>query len=128
AMAHIVGYVGAAGKAEINDDPVVRLPGFRVGKSGVERGFEGQLRGEAGNVKLEVDAHGRAIRKRDREDAQEGRELVLTIDGELQERALERISGERRASVVALDVSTGEVIVMASTPSFDPNALVDGLS
>src|SRR5690606_13465645 len=76
----------------------------------------------------EVDAHGRAIRKLDREDAQEGRELVLTIDGELQERALERISGERRASVVALDVRTGEVIVMASTPSFDPNALVDGLS
>lgn len=128
AMAHIVGYVGAASKSEIHDDPVVRLPGFRVGKSGVERGFEEQLRGEAGNVKLEVDAYGRAIRKLDREDSEGGRELVLTIDQELQEKTMERLSGERRASVVALDVRNGEVIIMASTPSYDPNMLVDRLS
>lgn len=128
AMAHIVGYVGAAGKNEINDDPVARLPGFRIGKSGVERGFEGQLRGTAGNVKFEVDAHGRAIRKLDRYDSEDGKELVLTIDEELQEKTMERLSGERRASVVALDVRNGEVIVMVSTPSYDPNALVDRLS
>lgn len=128
AMAHVVGYVGAAGKHEISDDPVVRLPGFRVGKSGVEHGFERELRGSAGNVKLEVDAHGRAIRKLDRLDSEQGRELVLTIDEALQAKAMERLSGERRASVVALDVHTGEVIVMASTPSYDPNALVGRLS
>ena len=71
-MGHIVGYVGAADKREVNDDPVVRLPGFRIGKSGVERGFERKLRGAAGNVKLEVDAFGRAIRRLERQEQQGG--------------------------------------------------------
>ncbi|RMF07384.1 MAG: penicillin-binding protein 2, partial [Alphaproteobacteria bacterium] len=128
AMAHIVGYVGAANKQEVNDDPVVRLPGFRIGKAGVERGFEHWLRGEAGNVKLEVDAHGRAIRRLEEIDSEQGRELVLTVDAEIQTKAMARLSEERRASVVALDVRNGEVIAMASTPSFDPNRIVFGLT
>ncbi|MFQ5625663.1 MAG: penicillin-binding transpeptidase domain-containing protein, partial [Methyloligellaceae bacterium] len=126
-MAHIVGYVGAANKVEVNEDPVTRLPGFRVGKSGVELGFERKLRGKAGVVKLEVDATGHAIRKLETLQSQQGRELVLTIDQEIQHRAMERLKDLRRAAVVALDARTGEVLVMASTPSFDPNAIIDGL-
>ncbi|HDL16420.1 MAG TPA: penicillin-binding protein 2, partial [Rhizobiales bacterium] len=126
-MAHIVGYVGAANRAEVNEDPVTRLPGFRVGKSGVELGFERKLRGKAGIVKLEVDARGHAIRKLDTLQSQQGRELVLTIDREIQNRAMQRLKDLRRAAVVALDARTGEVLVMASTPSFDPNAIIDGL-
>ncbi len=128
AMAHIVGYVGAANKQEVNDDPVVRLPGFRIGKSGVEKGFEKKLRGTAGNVKLEVDAHGRAIRKLEQIGSAHGRELVLTIDEKIQMKAMDRIAEERRAAIVALDARTGEIIAMASTPSYDPNGLVDGLT
>jgi len=127
-MAHIVGYVGAASKREINDDPVVRLPGFRIGKSGVERGFERKLRGKTGNVKLEVDAHGRSIRKLEEIRSRQGRELVLTIDQYIQTKAMERLAGERRASIVALDARTGEIIAMASTPSYDPNRVVFGLT
>ncbi|MCH8239484.1 MAG: penicillin-binding protein 2 [Proteobacteria bacterium] len=126
-MAHIVGYVGAANKTEINEDPVTRLPGFRVGKSGVELGFESRLRGKAGVVKLEVDATGHAIRKLETVPSQPGRELVLTIDQEIQHQAMERLKDLRRASIVALDARTGEVLVMASTPSFDPNDIIDGL-
>lgn len=126
-MAHIVGYVGAAGKVEVNEDPVTRLPGFRVGKSGVEKGMESKLRGKAGIVKLEVDARGHALRKLETLDSEPGRELVLTIDHEVQRRVMERISEERRAAVVALDARNGEVLVMASTPSFDPNAIINGL-
>ncbi|HDL16448.1 MAG TPA: penicillin-binding protein 2, partial [Rhizobiales bacterium] len=114
-MAHIVGYVGAANRAEVNEDPVTRLPGFRVGKSGVELGFERKLRGKAGIVKLEVDARGHAIRKLDTLQSQQGRELVLTIDREIQNRAMQRLKDLRRAAVVALDERTGEVLVMAST-------------
>lgn len=128
AMAHIVGYVGAANKQEVQEDPVVRLPGFRVGKSGVEKGFEKKLRGTAGNVKLEVDAHGRSIRKLEQIGSGQGREVVLTIDEFIQKKAMERLSTERRAAAVALDVRTGEIIAMASTPSYDPNGLVDGLN
>ena len=126
-MAHIVGYVGAANKVEVNENPVMRLPGFRVGKSGVERGFEPKLRGKAGVVKLEVDARGHAIRKLETLDSQQGRELVLTIDQEIQRKAMERLKDERRAAIVALDARTGEIIAMASTPSYDPNAIIDGL-
>ncbi len=126
-MAHIVGYVGAADTAEVNEDPVTRLPGFRVGKSGVELGFERKLRGKAGIIKLEVDARGRAIRKLDTLQSQQGRELVLTIDQEIQNKAMVRLEGLRRAAVVALDARNGEVLVMASTPSFDPNAIISGL-
>jgi penicillin-binding protein 2 len=126
-VAHIVGYVGAADKVEVNEDPVTRLPGFRVGKSGVEKGLETTLRGKAGIVKLEVDARGHALRKLETLDSLPGRELVLTIDHEVQRQAMERLKNERRAAVVALDARTGEILVMASTPSFDPNVLLHGL-
>ncbi len=127
-MAHIIGYVGAAGKEEVRDHPVTRLPGFRVGKAGVERGFEPRLRGKAGIVKLEVNARGRAIRRLEKIDAQRGREVVLTIDQDIQHKAMVRLKDERRAAIVALDVRTGEVLAMASTPSYDPNILITGLN
>ncbi|MEM8743835.1 MAG: penicillin-binding protein 2 [Pseudomonadota bacterium] len=126
-MGHIVGYVGAANKEEVREAPVTRLPGFRVGKTGVERGLEQTLRGKAGVVKLEVDAYGHAIRKLETHASEPGREVVLTIDTEVQKMAMERLKDERRAAAVALDVRTGEVLVMASTPSFDPNDIVYGL-
>lgn len=126
-MAHIVGYVGAANKEEVSEHPVTRLPGVRVGKAGVERGFEPRLRGKAGIVKLEVDARGHAIRKLDTLDSEQGRELVLTIDRDIQRKAMERLKDERRAAIVALDARTGEIIAMASTPSYDPNTIIDGL-
>ena len=126
-MAHIVGYVGAAGKAEVEEDPVTRLPGFRVGKTGVEKGFEPKLRGKAGVIKLEVDARGHAVRRLETLASKPGRELVLTIDREIQNKAMERLKDERRAAAVALDVHTGEILAMVSTPSFDPNDIVYGL-
>ncbi len=128
AMAHVVGYVGAADKKEVGDDPVVRLPGFRIGKQGVERGLEPRLRGVAGVVKLEVDAYGRALRRLDRKPSVQGSTLVLTIDQYLQKKTMERLAKLRRAAVVALDARTGEIIAMASTPSYDPNQLVHGLT
>lgn len=126
-IAHIVGYVGAATKEQLEEDPVTRLPGFRVGKSGVEKGLDDALRGKAGIVKLEVDAHGRALRKLETLESEPGRELVLTIDQDAQHVAMERIKDERRAAVVGLDAQSGEILVMASTPSFNPNAIIHGL-
>lgn len=128
ALAHVVGYVGAANEDEAEDHPVMRMPGFRIGKSGVEKGFDEPLRGRAGNLKLEVNARGQAIRKLHTVSASRGQELVTTVDHEIQTFALQRISGERRAAVVALDAQTGDILALASTPTYDPNTLVDGIT
>jgi penicillin-binding protein 2 len=119
--AHVVGYVGMAGKGEVDEDPVMRVPGFRLGKTGVEKGFDRWLRGYAGNVTSEVDAHGRIVRELGSTPSVSGRDLVLTIDHELQAIAYNRIASERRGSLVALDCTTGDVLVMVSVPSFNPN-------
>jgi penicillin-binding protein 2 len=121
AMAHVVGYVGMAGKGEVDEDPVMRVPGFRRGKTGVEKGFDRSLRGHAGTVTSEVDAHGRIVRELESTPSLPGKDLVLTLDHELQAIAFNRLASQRRGSLVALDCNTGDVLVMVSVPSFDPN-------
>lgn len=120
-MAHVVGYVGMAGKGEVDEDPVMRVPGFRRGKTGVEKGYDRWLRGHAGTVTSEVDAHGRIVRELDSTKSVPGKDLVLTLDHELQAIAFNRLASERRGSLVALDCNTGDVLVMVSVPSFNPN-------
>jgi penicillin-binding protein 2 len=122
--AHILGYVGAAGKDRIAEDPVMRVPGFRIGMAGVEQGFDRDLRGEPGAARIEVDARGRGVRGLGETSRADGGALVLTIDRAMQDVASKRIEKERRASVVALDAESGDVLVMASHPGFDPNDLV----
>jgi penicillin-binding protein 2 len=120
-MAHVVGYVGMAGKAEVDEDPMMRVPGFRTGKAGIEKGFDRALRGQPGTIKYEVDARGRVIRELGATPSVRGKDMVLTIDQELQTIALKRIEGLRVASIVVLDAATGAILVMASFPTFDPN-------
>ena len=122
-MAHVVGYVGLADKEEVGTHPVMRVPGFRTGKSGIEKGLDAELRGEPGTLSYEVDAHGRVIRELGAGTSVRGKDLTLTIDQELQEIAYKRIEGLRIASIVVLDVLTGGIVVMASYPSFDPNEI-----
>ncbi|MBC8020924.1 MAG: penicillin-binding protein 2 [Methyloceanibacter sp.] len=120
-MAHVVGYVGMAAKAEIDEHPLMRVPGFRTGKAGIEKGLDPELRGQPGSISYEVDAHGRVVRQLGATSSVRGKDLVLTIDQELQEIAHKRIEGLRVASIVVLDAVTGAILVMASFPSFDPN-------
>ncbi len=124
---HILGYVGAAAAKHQTGDPLLELPGFRIGRSGVERTFDLALRGRAGSSQLEVNAVGRVIRELGRREGQTGQTLVLTVDTALQQSAM-RALGEQTGSVVVLDVDTGATMVQASTPSFDPNNFTDGLS
>jgi penicillin-binding protein 2 len=120
-MAHVVGYVGMAGEDEVDLDPVMRLPGFRTGRTGVEKTFDAELRGSPGSIKYEVDVHGRVVRELGSKPSARGRDLVLTIDHHLQTVALDRIKEHRVASIVVLDIATGGILAMASTPTFDPN-------
>jgi len=125
--AHVLGYVAAVSEKELTGDPLLELPGFRIGKAGVERVYDLALRGAGGSSQVEVNALGRVIRELDRQEGQPGAEVRLTIDLQLQRYITERL-GDLSASVVVVDVFTGEVMALVSTPSFDPNAFNTGLS
>jgi penicillin-binding protein 2 len=126
-LAHIVGYVAPPSEADMGDDPVLALPGVRVGRAGVEMFHEEDLRGDAGEVQMEVNAVGRIIRELDRREGTPGDELGLTIDVDLQKSILGRL-GDMAASAVVMDCTNGEVLAMTTTPSFDPALFDSGLS
>ncbi|MFK7840119.1 MAG: penicillin-binding protein 2 [Bdellovibrionales bacterium] len=126
--AHIVGYVGAVNEKEIDKDPVLALPGFKIGKTGIEKRFDTQLRGTAGASEAEVNVIGREVRELKRKESGQGKRVTLTIDGELQRYAQERLSEQRSASAVVMDVHTGAVYALASHPAFNPNEFTSGLS
>ncbi len=125
--AHVTGYVAAVSEDELTGDPLLELPDFRIGKSGIEKQYDLPLRGRAGDSRVEVNAYGRVIRELARQEGQPGDELVLTLDHVLQGYVSARLAGESAAAVV-LDVVTGDVLALASTPSYDPNAFSNGLS
>ncbi|HEY9163704.1 MAG TPA: penicillin-binding protein 2, partial [Magnetovibrio sp.] len=125
--AHVLGYVASVSEKDVTGDPLMELPGFRIGKSGLEKTYDLALRGSGGSSQVEVNAVGRVIRELNRQEGQPGAELRLTIDLELQRYTTERL-GDNSAAVVVLDVHSGEVLAMVSNPSFDPNAFNTGLS
>ena len=137
AFAHVIGYVAkasdrdlkAAEKDPTQDQALLHNPGFRIGKQGVEKAFDRDLRGLAGATKAEVDAQGRVVRLDPAGDiaATAGKEVRLTLDADIQNRALE-VMGEESGAIVMVDCRTGDLLCMASTPSFDANRLVKGLS
>lgn len=128
ATAHLVGYVGAVSQEDIGDDPVLSLPGFKIGKTGIEKTFDLEMRGEAGQAEVEVNVVGREVRELQRKDSRPGRRITLTIDGELQRFAQNRLGQERSASAVIMDAHSGAVYALASSPAFDPNSFTGGLS
>lgn len=125
--AHVLGYVASVSEKDVTGDPLLELPGFRIGKAGVEKVYDLALRGSGGSSQVEVNAVGRVIRELNRQEGQPGAELRLTIDLDLQRFITERLV-DHSASVVVLDVHTGEVMALVSTPAFDPNAFNTGLS
>ena len=126
-MAHVVGYVAPPGDDEQGDDPVLALPGVRVGRAGVEKSREPELRGTAGQVQMEVNSVGRVIRELARNDGAPGDELRLAVDVELQKSVLTHL-GDESASAVVMDCTNGEVLAMATNPSFDPSLFDSGVS
>ena len=127
-MAHVVGYVGPVSERELNGDPLLELPEFRTGKSGIEKVYDPTLRGRAGLSRFEVNALGREIKELHRQDGEPGHDLTVTIDLDLQRYVHERLAAEQSASAVVLDVHTGDVLALVSVPAFDPRAFTNGLS
>ena len=134
AFAHVIGYVAKVNREDIsltgpNADPILLHPGFRMGKQGVEKAFDLELRGRPGARKVEVDANGREVRHHDEGDItpEPGAEIQLTLDVDVQNRALE-VFGEESGGAVVMDCRTGDIICMTSAPSFDANRFVRGLT
>jgi len=123
--AHVLGHVGAVTDEELTNRPDLQ-PFDWTGKMGIERVYDRYLQGEHGREVMEVDATGAPIQRLRREPARAGQTLVLTLDAHLQAVAERALQGKRGA-VVVLDPKTGEVLVMASSPSFDPNWFSKGI-
>lgn len=128
AVGHLIGYVGPASAEEYERDrnPLLITPGYKIGKDGLEKQFEQELRGVPGARRVEVTAAGRIVRDLDTREDVQGKPIKLTIDGPLQDYAARRL-GLESGSVVVMDCKTGDLLCMASMPSFDPNSFSDGI-
>jgi penicillin-binding protein 2 len=127
-FAHLVGYVGPPAPGQLAGSPALNLPGMRVGKSGVELNRNQPLTGQPGVVRLEVNALGRVIRDLSRDPGTPGETVRLHVDAGLQRLMATRLQTERSASAVVLDLGSGAMMAMGSTPSFDPTLFDTGVS
>ena len=135
-FSHVLGYIGRAGARDIenDDDPLLRQPTFRIGKTGIESSQEKTLRGDSGRLKVEVNARGRIVREwPDPETrAQPGQDVWLTLDAGLQEFAAKQFAtedeGDDSGGICVIDVITGELRTLLSMPTFDANLFVSGLT
>lgn len=125
--AHVLGYVGPISEADKKDNPLAMVPGFKIGKAGLERYLDYKLQGKGGTVKLEVNAYGRIMKEIERNSGVQGDSVQITIDSELQRFTYEAF-GEESGAAVVLDVRTGEILALVSKPSFDPNLFTNGIS
>ncbi|RMR74542.1 Penicillin-binding protein 2 [Pseudomonas savastanoi pv. fraxini] len=126
-FAHSIGYVGRINEKEASHLDNEYRGTQSIGKTGIERFYEPDLHGQVGYEEVETNARGRVLRVLKRTDPIPGKDIVLSLDINLQE-AAEAALGGRRGAVVALDPATGEVLAMVSAPSFDPNLFVTGIS
>ncbi|KPQ05190.1 MAG: penicillin-binding protein 2 [Rhodobacteraceae bacterium HLUCCA12] len=130
-FAHVVGYVGPVSEADLaereNPEPLLMIPRFQIGKIGIEREMEEMLRGSAGHRRVEVNAVGREMRELDRQEGDPGHNVQLTLDRDLQAFTMARLN-EESASAVIMEVATGDILAIASSPSFDPNLFVRGIT
>lgn len=131
AFAHVAGYVGPVSQRDLerieDPDQLLRIPRFQIGKVGVESKYEDMLRGKAGAKRVEVNSVGRVMRELDRREGQSGANVQLTVDNNLQNYVQARL-GEESASVVVMDLKRGDLLAIASSPSYDPNKFVRGIS
>tara|TARA_B100000287_G_scaffold112433_1_gene104730 strand:+ start:2558 stop:4528 length:1971 start_codon:yes stop_codon:yes gene_type:complete len=127
---HVLGYVSRASASDLNESEIIKnnhVPGLRVGKLGLEKTYEKDLIGTNGVQRYEVNAYGKRINQIDHLDGAKGKNIRLTIDTEVQLLANSTLQG-KSGSIVVMDIFTGEIVAMHSSPSFDPNLFFHGIS
>ncbi len=129
AVAHLLGYVGTANAKEYdaeNKNPLLIMPGFKIGKQGLEKVLEPHLRGVPGGQRVEVTARGKLVKELEPAPDRSGQTVQLTIDQGLQQYAARRM-GDQSGALVAIDVATGDMLAFVSMPAFDPNSFSQGI-
>ena len=127
---HVLGYVSEASEKDLINNEVIKkshVPGLKVGKTGLEKSFENDLIGTNGIQRFEVNAYGKRIKQIDYLEGLKGETIQLTLDTEIQKYCNELL-GDYAGSITVMDIYTGEIIAMQSSPSFDPNLFVFGIS
>ena len=127
---HVLGYVAQASEKDLINNETIKknhVPGLRVGKIGLEKTFENDLLGTNGVQRYEVNAYGKRINQLDHKEGQKGKNIRLTLDTEVQKLSNELLA-ERSGSISVMDIYTGEIIAMHSSPSFNPNLFLYGIS
>ncbi len=127
---HVLGYVSRASISDITENETIRqnhVPGLRVGKTGLEKTFEKDLIGVNGVQRYEVNAYGKRINQLEHIDGVKGKNITLTIDTEVQKLANDLLKG-KSGSISVMDIYTGELVALHSSPSFDPNLFFHGIS
>ena len=127
---HVIGYVSQANEDDIDKNESIKknfVPGLKVGKIGLEKTLEDELIGSNDIERYEVNAYGRRISQLEFQKGQKGKTHRLTIDTEVQKLAAELLK-DKAGSICVMDIYSGEVIAMHSSPSFDPNLFVFGIS
>ena len=127
---HILGYVSQASEKDILNNEVIKnshVPGLKVGKIGLEKTFENDLIGKSGVQRYEVNAYGKRINQIDHIEGIKGKTIKLTVDTEVQ-KLCNQLLNDRAGSITVMDIYTGEIVAMHSSPSFDPNLFLFGIS
>ena len=127
---HILGYVAQASENDLLNNEVIKkshVPGLRVGKIGLEKTFENDLIGTNGVQRYEVNAYGKRINQIDHKDGEKGKNIKLTIDTEIQKISNQLLT-DKAGSISVMDIYTGEILAMHSSPSFDPNLFLYGIT
>ncbi len=129
-VAHVLGYVSAVSKEDLrrSGEQLLRLPGMKTGKVGIERTYEKNLRGRAGTKKIEVNVAGREVRELERIKALRGDAVILTIDHPLQKLVQEQLSQHKSAASIVMDAQNGAIYALGSHPNYDNNLFSSGMS
>ena len=127
-FAHVLGYVGRINESELKN---IDTPSYRgtdsIGKTGLEKFYESKLLGQVGSQNVETNARGRVMRTLGENQPAAGNNLILTLDKEIQLTAFNEFQG-RKGALVALDVKSGEILALMSSPSYDPNLFTSGIT
>ena len=127
---HVLGYLSEASEKDILNNKTIKdthVPGLKVGKTGLEKTFEDELIGTNAIQRYEVNAYGKRIRQIDHTDGLSGETIQLTIDTEIQKACNELLKG-MAGSISVMDIYTGEIVAMQSSPSFNPNLFLFGIN
>ena len=123
-FAHILGYISQPDKKEVNLPYISKMPKLDIGKTGIEKFFNEDLIGTAGKKEIEVNSYGRVIREISISPSQKGKNIEISIDSRLQKFTFGELQKHKAGSIVVLDIDSGEILSMVSTPSFDPNLII----